>query len=102
MELCQIKLNKLFILLTLTEVMLLMFIFETHYTVMCAHLDACYINVWFLRPSSRPPLLAAVIGVCIVYGTGTSHGFNCVQVTFKYYFFVHRQKLNCLIYLGYL
>ena len=50
MELCQIKLNRLFILLTLTEVILLMLIFETHYTVMCAPLHACYINVWILRP----------------------------------------------------
>ena len=50
MELCQMKMNKLFILLTLTEVMLLMYIFETHYTVSCAHVHACYINVWLLRP----------------------------------------------------
>ena len=50
MELCQMKMNKLFVLLTLTELMLLMYIFETHYTESCAHVYACSINVWLPRP----------------------------------------------------
>jgi len=41
--------EQLFVLLTLTEVMLLMYIFEIHYTVLCAHVHAWYINVWLLR-----------------------------------------------------
>jgi hypothetical protein len=43
------EMNKLFILLTLTEVMLLMYIFETHctYSIVCA--CAC-LNVWLLGP----------------------------------------------------
>lgn len=67
------KMNNLFVLLTLAEMILLMYIFETHYTV-CVHMCTLLYKCVVTKTCLLGPLLAAVIGVCIVFVTGTLHG----------------------------
>lgn len=78
-----------------------MFLFETHFVVLCALVHACRMNAWFLSPDFYAHCLHQwFVFVLCVCNRPLARFLFSVQVTFKYCKFrVNRQKSNCLVYL---